>query len=153
MGKDRFIQTNILIFFFFYLLIQVKNFPNRSEGKECTCNAGDTGVAGWFPGSGRSPGGGNGNPLLVFLLGRSHRQRSLAGYSPKGCKKSDMTEWLSTRYKWKCLYQLRGTGQKHNTISNILFFQILKHWIETKYSLQFSRLWVYIFSYKEIVRT
>ena len=40
---------------------------------------------GWMPGSGRSPGEGNGNPALplgVFLLGESHGQRSLAGYSP-----------------------------------------------------------------------
>ena len=28
----------------------------------------------------------------VFLPGESHGQRSLAGYSPKGCKESDMTQ-------------------------------------------------------------
>ena len=28
----------------------------------------------------------------VFLPGESHGQRSLAGYSPKGCKESDRTE-------------------------------------------------------------
>ena len=28
----------------------------------------------------------------VFLPGESHGQRSLAGYSPQGCKESDMTE-------------------------------------------------------------
>ena len=27
----------------------------------------------------------------VFLSGESHGQRSLAGYSPQGCKESDMT--------------------------------------------------------------
>ena len=26
-------------------------------------------------------------PTLVFLLGKSHEQRSLAGYSPWGCKR------------------------------------------------------------------
>ena len=31
-------------------------------------------------------------PTLVFLPGESHGQRSLAGYSPRGCKESDMTE-------------------------------------------------------------
>ena len=31
----------------------------------------------------------------VFLLGESHEQRSLAGYSPWGCKESDTTEQLS----------------------------------------------------------
>ena len=37
-------------------------------------------------------------PTLVFLPGKSHGQRSLVGYSPWGCKKSDMTEWLNTLY-------------------------------------------------------
>ena len=27
----------------------------------------------------------------VFLLGKSHRQRNLAGYNPWGCKEWDMT--------------------------------------------------------------
>ena len=33
-------------------------------------------------------------PTPVFLPGESHRQRSLAGYSPWGRKESDMTEQL-----------------------------------------------------------
>ena len=41
-------------------------FPNGSEGKESACNAGDTGS---IPESGRSPGGGNGNPLQYSCLG------------------------------------------------------------------------------------
>ena len=40
-------------------------------------NAGDMGS---IPGSGRFPGGGNGNPLTPVLLpGKSHGQRSLEG--------------------------------------------------------------------------
>ena len=35
-------------------------------------------------------------PIPVFLSGESHGQRSLAGYSPWGCKESGMTERLST---------------------------------------------------------
>ena len=31
-------------------------------------------------------------PTPVFLLGKSHGQRSLASYSPEGHKESDMTE-------------------------------------------------------------
>ena len=31
----------------------------------------------------------------VFLPGEFHGQRSLAGYSPSGCKESDMTELLT----------------------------------------------------------
>ena len=35
-------------------------------------------------------------PTLVFLLGKSHAQRSLVGYTPWGHKESDTTEQLST---------------------------------------------------------
>ena len=35
-------------------------------------------------------------PAPVFLPGKFHGQRSLVGYSPWGCKESDMTERLST---------------------------------------------------------
>ena len=35
-------------------------------------------------------------PAALFLPGESHGQRSLAGYSPWGCKESDTTERLST---------------------------------------------------------
>ena len=53
-------------------------------GKESTYNAGDTEDMGLIPGSGRSLGGGNSNPLTILLPGKSHVQRSLAGYSPWG---------------------------------------------------------------------
>ena len=52
--------------------------------KEPAFNAGDVGS---IPGSGRSPGEGNGNFTPVFLPGDSHGQRSLAGYSPLGHKR------------------------------------------------------------------
>ena len=45
---------------------------------------------GSIPGSGRSVGGGHGNPLQYSCL--ENAQRSLAGYSPWGCKASDTTE-------------------------------------------------------------
>ena len=34
-------------------------------------------------------------PIPAFLPGKSHEQRSLVGYSPRGCKESDMTERLN----------------------------------------------------------
>ena len=45
-----------------------------------------------IPGLGRSPRGRNGYPLPYLCLENPHGQRSLAGYSPKGHKESDMTE-------------------------------------------------------------
>ena len=47
------------------LLMKVKDFPGGSEGKASAYNAGDLGS---FPGSGRSPGEGNGNPLQYSCL-------------------------------------------------------------------------------------
>ena len=38
------------------------------SSKESSCSAGDTGDAGLIPGSGRSPGGGHGNPLQYSCL-------------------------------------------------------------------------------------
>ena len=38
------------------------------SGKESACNAGDTGDVGLIPGSGRSPGEGNGYPLQYCCL-------------------------------------------------------------------------------------
>ena len=46
-------------------------FPNGPVDKESNCNAGDTGDvgdAGPIPGVGRSPEGGNGNPLQYSCL-------------------------------------------------------------------------------------
>ena len=45
---------------FFYRLMMAKGFPCGSAGKESACNEGDLGS---IPGSGRSPGEGNGTPL------------------------------------------------------------------------------------------
>ena len=35
-------------------------------------------------------------PTPLFLLGKSHGQRSLVGYDPWGCKESDTTKWMNT---------------------------------------------------------
>ena len=55
-------------------------FPGGSVVKNPPTNAGDTGDTDSIPGLGRSPGEGNGNPVL--LPEGSHGQRSLVGYSP-----------------------------------------------------------------------
>ena len=62
------------------------------------------GDPGSIPGSRRSPGEGNGNPLQYPCLenftdrgawwATVHGQRSLGGYRPWGCKELDMTEWI-----------------------------------------------------------
>ena len=45
-------------------------------------------------------------PTPIFLPGKSHGQRSLAGYSPWGQKESATTEWLSTHtHSFHILFQ------------------------------------------------
>ena len=62
-----------------------KNSPVAPDG------AGDAGDAGLIPGLGRSLERGIGNPLQYSCLGNPI-DRSLTGYSPKGCKELDVTE-------------------------------------------------------------
>ena len=71
-------------------------FPDGSVGKESTCSSGYTGDVGSIPGLGRFHWREKQQPTPVFLPEKSHEQRSLAGYSPKGCKGLDTTERLST---------------------------------------------------------
>jgi len=63
-------------------LCQQRGFLHSSVGKEFACNAGDMSS---IPGSGRSPGEENGNPLQYSCL-ESHGQRTLVGYNPWGHK-------------------------------------------------------------------
>ena len=51
------------MFFFitvYHRILNIQGFPGGLDSKESACNAGDTGS---IPGLGKSPGGGNGNPL------------------------------------------------------------------------------------------
>jgi len=51
-------------------------FPDGSEGKEYTCDSGDTGDLGSIPESGRLPGRGNGNPVQYSCLGNPMDRRA-----------------------------------------------------------------------------
>ena len=71
-------------------------FPGGSDGKESAFHAGDLGS---IPGSGRSPGGGYGNPLQYSCLENSHGWRRLVGYRSRSRKELDMTERIPL-YRW-----------------------------------------------------
>ena len=51
----------------------LNGFPGGSDGKESACNAGDLSS---IPGLGRSPGGGNGNPLQYSCLENPKERRA-----------------------------------------------------------------------------
>ena len=63
-------SSNIYIYLICFELICVgcMKLPSWLSGKESACNARATGDVGSIPGSGRSPGGGNVNPLQYSCL-------------------------------------------------------------------------------------
>ena len=64
--------------------------PSSPDGKASACNAGDLGS---IPGSGRSPGGGNGNPLQYSCLenpmNRGAWQAPVHGFTKSQTRLSD----------------------------------------------------------------
>ena len=68
--------------------------------------------AGSVPGSGKSSWRKQWQTTPVFLPGKSHGQRSLAGYSPRDGKKSDTTNRL-------------------NNNNNVLYFECIIYLIRT----------------------
>ena len=69
-----------------------KGFPGGSLVKNLPANAGDARDKSSIPGSRRSPGIGNGNPLQYSCLENSMGRGAWGGYSPWGHKESNMTE-------------------------------------------------------------
>ena len=63
-------------------------------GSESACNAGEPVL---MCALGRSPGR-KWQSAPASLPGESHGQRSVASYSPWGCKELDMTEWLTLHF-------------------------------------------------------
>ena len=84
-------------------MLVVKNTP---------ANEGDVRNTGLTPGSGRSPGGGHGNPLQ-FLRGESHGQRSLAGYSSRGHR---------VGHDWALVYTCVLVGSAWQAFSNAVLW-------------------------------
>ena len=74
----------------------IRMLPKWLSGKECAHQCRRHSNVGSIPGSGRSPGGGNGNLLQYFLPGQSHGLRSLGGYCPWHVRESDTTEHAHT---------------------------------------------------------
>ena len=84
-------------------------FPGGSDGKESACNARDLGS---ITGSGRSPGGGNGNPLQYSCLEISINRVAYRATVHGVTNQSDMTEWLTLS-----LHYLLSPAQKMRRLS------------------------------------
>ena len=104
--------------------------PGNSDGKESACNAGDVGLN---PGSGGSPGEGNGNPLQYYCLGNP-MERGTWCTTVHGVTKSQT--WLSNTFTFRGQNQLltvqdellklineysKGAGYKINTLKSLAF--------------------------------
>ena len=69
--------------------------PRWLSGEESACQCRRCRFNPWV---GRIPWRKKWQPTPVFLPGKSHGQRSLAGYSPRGRKELDMSEQVSSCY-------------------------------------------------------
>ena len=77
-------------------MVTVVGFPGGTNGKEPTCQCRRCKRCRFNPWVRKIPWRRAWQPTSVFLPGKFHGQRSLAGCSPWGCKESDMTERLNT---------------------------------------------------------
>ena len=85
-----------------------RGFPDGLVGKESAYNAGDTGDSSSISGSGRSPGGGNGNPLQYSCLGNPMDREAWWAAVHRVTKESDMTEQLNNNRIYLHLLCARG---------------------------------------------
>ena len=69
----------------------VESFPGSGSGKSLPANDGDAGL---IPGSGRSPGEGNGNPPQCSCLGNSMGRGAWQAIVLGIAKESDTTEHM-----------------------------------------------------------
>ena len=74
------------------LSIHSLGFPGDAVVKNLPASVGDAGDSGLIPGSGRSPGGGNGNPLQYSCLENSMDRGAWRPTVYEGHKQLDMTE-------------------------------------------------------------
>ena len=72
-------------------VVPTRDFPGGSEGKSICLQCGRPGFNPWV---GKISRRRKWQPIPVFLPGKFHGRRSLAGYRPWGRKESDTTEPL-----------------------------------------------------------
>ena len=98
-------------------------FPGGSEVKASACNAGDVGS---IPGSGRSTGEGNGNPLQYSCQENPMDQgawwATVHGVTKGRTQLSDFTSSMYLKHLEQCLvhskhsiniFQMKNTGKNH----------------------------------------
>ena len=128
-----------------------KAFPGGSEVKVSACNAGDLGS---IPGSGRSPGEGNGNPLQHFCL-ENPMDGGAWWATVHRVAESDTTDWLHfySHFHFACNVPLVSLIflKRSLVFPILLFFSISLHWSLRKAFLSLLAIlwnsafkWVYL---------
>ena len=80
-------------------------------------------------------------PAPVFLPGEFHGQRSLVGYSPRGCKQSDTTEQLTLSFTLDpCEAKSDVCGNSNNIYSRSTFPNLALRWL-LAHSIPLLRVW------------
>ena len=90
------------------------------SSKESVCNERDTGDADWILGSGRSPGGGHGNPFQCSCLESLTGQRSLVGSIEGHRVQHDGSDLACTQ--WDVIDDSTYTWKKYSLL--VCFFKI-----------------------------
>ena len=95
-------------------MYRVLGLPWWLSGKESACHRRRLGFNLWV---GKIPWRRKWQPSSVILPGKSHGQRNLAGYSPRGHKELDTTEQLTrTDCSRKSIETIRTNGCRIETI-------------------------------------
>ena len=94
----------------------IGGLPRWLSGKESACQCRRCRRHRFDPWVGKIPWRRRWQPTPVFLPGESHGRRSLAGYSPQGCKELDTTE--ATQHAHMPCYHIKCTD-----LGDILFPQ------------------------------
>ena len=92
-GSGRMSYPTLNPFLLNFMEVQLfTGFPGAASGKELACQCRRSKRHRFDPWVGKIPWRRKWQPTPVFLSGELHGQRSLEGYSPRGCKELDMTK-------------------------------------------------------------
>ena len=103
-------------------------FPGGAYGKESACQCGKQKRRGLDPWVGKVPWRSAWQPTPVFLPGEPHGQRSLAGYSPQGCKR--------IRHGWAHRPHLRAAKALWNWIWGSILPPVSRLWTSSRFSFR-----------------
>ena len=143
-GKVKLISVSLMWRSLLIWTMAVSGFPGGTSGKNPPANAGDTGDVGSILGSGRSPGGGHGNPLHYSCL-ENPMDRGAWGFTAHGVTK------FQTRLKrpstHTCTHKKRNFPVLCRVTSGGFYFLQEKLWIHCV-SNQRTPTWIDIVAFE-----